>query len=212
MATGEIERRFQQSDLATMKEIESMLISAANGRNEPITENVLHYQESDVNKDRLKIQLMMIPDMIKTALSAEVQVKEVTNIRTIANAMKSSNICRGMLSEIEKVLKIYFTFPVTSATSERSFSSLQRIKTYLRNSMTHSWLNNLFLLHVHQTKTDQLDLVTIAKEFVNVNSRRLRYFGKFNSVYSVYHMYCRIINYIWSIPINIYLPTPLIVV
>lgn len=40
----------------------------------------------------------------------------------------------GMLSEVDKLLNIYFTFPVTSATAERSFSSLRRIKTYLRST------------------------------------------------------------------------------
>ena len=116
----------------------------------------------------------MVPDMIKTAVTCELPVKEVTNVRTIAKSMKQSE---GMFSEIDKVLKIYFTFPVTSATAERSFSSLRRLKTYLRNSMSHCRLNNLFLLYVHSAKTDSLDLVTVAKEFVN--SRTRRYFGTF---------------------------------
>ena len=83
-----------------------------------------------------------------------------------------------MLSEIYKVLKIYFTIPVTIATAERSFSSLRRLKTYLRSTMTQSRLNNLFILYVHAEKTDELDLKFIAKEFVSVNQRRLNYFGK----------------------------------
>lgn len=56
----------------------------------------------------------MIPHMIKTAFACEVPVKKV---RTIANAMKKNY--RGMLNEISKVVKLYFTFPVTSATAER---------------------------------------------------------------------------------------------
>ena len=35
--------------------------------------------------------------------------------------MQTLAIFRGMLSEIDKLLKIYFTFPATSVTSERSF-------------------------------------------------------------------------------------------
>ena len=75
----------------------------------------------------------MLPDMVKTAFAGEVPIKKVTNVRTIASAMEQSYIYKGMLSEIDRILKIYFTFPVTSATAERSFSSLRRIKTYLRN-------------------------------------------------------------------------------
>ena len=74
----------------------------------------------------------MLPDMIKTAFAGDVLIK-VTNVRTIANAIQQSEIYKleEMLSEIDKVLKICFTFSVTSATAERLFSSLRRIKTYL---------------------------------------------------------------------------------
>ena len=180
LAFGEVERRFQQSDLSVVKEIELLLVNAANNDAiEPISEVVLDYLGNDVDHNRFKVQLLMLPDMIKTAFSNDVSVKKVTNVRTIADAMEQSEIYKGMLSEINKVLILYFTFPVTSATAERSFSSLRRIKTYLRNTMSHCRLNNLFMLYVHSCKTDALDLVAIAKEFVSVNSRRARYFGKF---------------------------------
>ena len=70
--------------------------------------------------------------MIKTAFAGDVLIK-VTNVRTIANAIQQSEIYKleGMLIEIDQVLKICFTFTVTSATAERLFSSLRRIKTYL---------------------------------------------------------------------------------
>ena len=99
-------------------------------------------------------------------------------MRTIADTMQQSEICKGMLTEIDKILKIYFTIPVTSATAERYFSALRRIKTFLRTSMTHCRLNNLFLLYVHVTKTDSFDLKAVARDFVHVNSWRIHYFGK----------------------------------
>ena len=37
----------------------------------------------------------------------------------------------------------------------------------------------MFLAYAHTTRTDSLDLVSVAKEFVSSNSRRLNYFGKF---------------------------------
>ena len=85
---------------------------------------------------------------------------------------------KKMLGEVDKVLKIYFTIPVTTATAERSFSSLRRLKTYLRSTMTQLGLNNLFILYVHTEKTDELDPKSVARDFVSVNQRRLNYFGK----------------------------------
>ena len=98
----------------------------------------------------------MLPDMMKTA--CEDRIKRVTNVRTIASSMEQSAIYKGMLSEIDKLLKNYFTLPVTSATAERAFSALRRVKTFLRTTMTQSRLNNLFLLYIHTAKTDGLDL------------------------------------------------------
>ncbi len=71
------------------------------------------------------------------------------------------------------------TIPVTTSSAERNFSTLKRIKTYLRSSMTQSRLNHCVLLHVHQDKTDELDLHTIAKELVQINERRINFFGKY---------------------------------
>ena len=159
LAAGEIERRFEQSDLSTTTEIENTLIRAANGTMVvEIPETVLMYIQGDIDAECLKIQLLMLPDMMKTA--CEGRIKRITNVRTIASSMEQSAIYKGMLSEIDKLLKIYFTFPVTSATAERSFSALHRVKTFLRTTMTRSRLNNLFLLYIHTctAKTDGLDL------------------------------------------------------
>ena len=48
--------------------------------------------------------------------------------------------------------------PATNATSERSFSALRRVMTYLRSSIGQMRLNNLMVLHVHKDLTDGLDL------------------------------------------------------
>ena len=85
--------------------------------------------------------------------------------------MNKSDIHEAMLSEVYQLLQLYFTFPVTTATVERSFSSLLGIKTFLRSSVSDCRLNNLFLLYVHTSRTDALDLSAVAKDFVSVNSR-----------------------------------------
>ena len=46
------------------------------------------------------------------------------------------------------LLQIYATQPFTTATSERSFSTLKYIKNYLRSTMSDNRLNGLALLYV----------------------------------------------------------------
>ena len=71
-----------------------------------------------------------------------------------------------MSSEVHKLVLQYLIVPVTTATAERSFSGLKRIKTYLRNAMTQQRLNHCMLLHIHRNKADGLDLLKIATEFI----------------------------------------------
>ena len=122
----------------------------------------------------------MQPDAINTTFAGTaIHVKKETHARTIADTLNQSKIVKGMLGEVDKLLQAYLTFPVTSATAERSFSSLHRIKTFLRSTMTHQCLNNLMMLYIHTARTDSLDLVSAAREFVLANIRRLNYFDKF---------------------------------
>ena len=118
-----MERRFDQTDLHIIKDLELLLLSAANGERFQIPKALSSYMEGDVDQACLKIQLLMILDMIKTAFDGS--IKKVTIMRTLTDAMNKSEIYKGMLSEVEKLLKMYFTFPVTSAIAERAFSSLR---------------------------------------------------------------------------------------
>ena len=158
-----------------------MLLNGANGKGQPeISDAVSKYFKGKIDLPRLKTQLMMLPDVLRTVFSGSaIQLKKVTNVRTIADAFNGNEMVKRMFSEVDKLLRVYLTFPVTSATAERSFSSLRRIKKFLRSSMTSKRLSNLFLLHVHTAQTDSLDLVSVAREFVSSNARCLNYFGKF---------------------------------
>lgn len=55
------------------------------------------------------------------------------------NAIDCLNLCDIKIFEsVFILLKIFATLPVSTSTAERSFSTLRRIKTYLRNTMGQS--------------------------------------------------------------------------
>ena len=128
----------------------------------------------------------MLPDLLKTFNSANTsqKVSKVTSLRTIVDLLHSEQCCRRMFSDVLKLLKIVLTIPVTSATAERTFSSMRRLKNYLRSSMTQKLFNNMMILHIHKDKTDELDLNVIAEQFINVNERR-RTFFRVKLIYTV---------------------------
>ena len=81
-------------------------------------------------------------------------VKKVTSIDTICEAMNSNSIFKEMLPTVHQIIRLYMTVPITSATSERTFSALRHLLTYLRSSMTEKRLNHCLLLHVHKEITE----------------------------------------------------------
>jgi len=111
------------------------------------------------------------------------------------NAVEASKTLL-IFSEVRSLLQIVHTIPVTSATAEHTFSALRCLKTFLRSSMLQSRLNNCMILHVHKDRTDQVDLVSVAKEFIARCERRRSFFGTFDSwliklhlVYCYNHLY-----------------------
>ncbi|GBM01713.1 repressor of the inhibitor of the protein kinase [Araneus ventricosus] len=74
---------------------------------------------------------------------------------------KSENLPKTAISSLEKcdmtffpniyiLLKLLAVVPISVATVERSFSSLRKLKTYLRNTTSESRLNGLALLSIHR--------------------------------------------------------------
>lgn len=70
------------------------------------------------------------------------------------------NLCdKTVFPNIHNILKICATVPVTIATPERSFSTLKRIKTYLRNMTGEKRLNGLAHLSIHREIPINIDEV-----------------------------------------------------
>jgi hypothetical protein len=77
---------------------------------------------------------------------------------------------------IDSILCIMLTMPVTSATAERSFSVLRRLKTYVRSTMNNDRLSSLALMHIHRDFS--VDLNRVKEKFVSAKTRRTD-FGQF---------------------------------
>lgn len=71
-----------------------------------------------------------------------------------------------------KLLKLLCLLPVTTCTSERSFSSLRRLKTYLRSTVSEDRLNGLAMLSIHRNEVLTPD--DIIEELLKKN-RRLKF-------------------------------------
>lgn len=169
-----------------MTRIEAMLLRAASTsastKNFDVEDRavLLSYPEIDIG--RLVTQMSLFSDYLKCLNEKHnQQVKEITKISTISSLLilEDGIVSRTMFSEICKLLHIYLTCPVSSATAERTFSTLRRLKTYLRASMTQKRLNNLLIAATHKERTDAINITELCQSFISLNSHRQEFFGSF---------------------------------
>ena len=98
-----------------------------------------------------------------------------------------------MINELISVCKLLLVSPATSASGERSFSTAQRLNTWLPSTMTQECLSNLTILNSHKERTFRLSLVDTANKFADRmrNDNRKRNFGVFKeSTSSVFFFFC----------------------
>lgn len=76
----------------------------------------------------------------------------VKNLNYNLDVIEVMNNCNSNLfPNVYRLLKILATIPVTTCSAERSFSTMKRVKNYLRNRTGHERLSSLILLSVHHT-------------------------------------------------------------
>ena len=178
LLVSEITQRFNQPTFSILQEMERMIIDSCNGKTHAISSNFEGLYADCLDIPKLKTQLSLLPDVLKTGnADYEMGIKKVTTISTICQLFETCKFPKTMLSEVHKILQLYLTIPLSSATAERAFSTLRRLKSYLRSTMTQRRLNHVILLNTYKEQVDKICIHDIAKEFVSRNERRIDFFG-----------------------------------
>ena len=74
----------------------------------------------------------------------------VESTEDLVHFFSSNKHVDELIPEVVKLIKIALTMPVSTCTAECSFSTLRRLKTYLRNTMMQGKLNDNAIMHVHK--------------------------------------------------------------
>ena len=129
---------------------------------------VCDYFYDDFSKEELSAQLLTLRELHKSVVE-----DEILSVNSIQKALLSlSSTHRILINSACQLFKLLVVLPATNATSERCFSALRRIKSYLQSIMTQARLNHLMILHYHQEMIDKLDLKCIANEYILKSEKR----------------------------------------
>ena len=95
------------------------------------------------------------------------------------NIASLSELCRRLVETrrskhfllIDRLIHLVLTPLVSTATTERAFSTIKLIKTSLRSKMDDEFLTNCLVVYVEREITDTIDLDSTIDEFNAVKTR-----------------------------------------
>ena len=119
---------------------------------------------SDWDEEALKAECILLKRLIT----------KKAEIKTMRELLKLLEDYFPAFENIYILTKIAMTIPASTASPERSFSCLKRVKTYTRTAMLNERLSAVSILSIEKDRTKNIDLDKIVDVFAkNHNNRRI---------------------------------------
>ena len=123
---------------------------------------------ADHEKLQLKMQLQHYEYNV-------VQHSEFRNLLTL------SSLCQWLVRTrrsttyplVHRIIVLVLTLPVSTATTERSFSAMRIVKTRLRNKMEDDFLTNSLIIYIEREIAEKLSIDSIIDDFRDLKERRV---------------------------------------
>ena len=165
-----IKERFEQSTFRIFTEVEQLLLKSISKK--PAEEEMKTVKASFCDDQSLPCDLELLPTIFRGF--------KPVNFSDVVDVIQSlSNEKRKLIKNVVIIIRLVLTMGATFATPERSFSTMGRLKTWLRSTMSQKRFNALTLMNEKKAVLDTISLIDIANEFVSVRPSRQNIFGKF---------------------------------
>ena len=102
---AELNRHFDIPAFSIMKEMESILLQSFNCVHVSFSDYFCTLYKNELNLERLKVQLLMLPDLLKTANEGEtLRIRTVTSRGTVIQLMNLNSFSQSFFSEVNNLL------------------------------------------------------------------------------------------------------------
>ena len=164
---SEFKSRFAENDSVVLCALANILTNE-NPDDEAFKEVAKFYT---MDEDTIKSEHKMFNHMKKT----------LTDTKSVSGMLKqiADKQMMIMIPELFKLIKIFAVIPATSCSAERSFSSLRRLKTYLRNTMSQDRLTNLAVMTIEPGYVNRVlkeDMEKLINTFGSKSGRNTLFF------------------------------------
>jgi hypothetical protein len=153
--------------------MEELLLKALS--NKDISEELRYIEEiykDDIDSKLLQCQLPVLKCLLKGKYVCFNDI--YVEFKILDNSQQM------LVSEVVVLVKLLLVSPASNAMGERSFSTMRRLKTWLRSSMNQCRFNNLAILQVHNERVDDLNLAEVGNEFTSKSDQRKTFLGTFS--------------------------------
>ena len=132
----------------------------------------------DLEKSRLLSQLKTESVLKQDSFKDSDTASDDLSVPQILKVIGSSCL-RKMIPQVCRLGFLYSVSPASTATCERSFSHLRRVKSYMRAAMGQKRLNHscIGLLNVYNEELDSLNRTDIVNDFIFANEQRRKIFA-----------------------------------
>ena len=121
------------------------------------------------------------PELVPQDLGAQLHVfrsaAKFISITEAVSAFRELGTGNFLLPQVKALLRALLVIPASTATPERSFSALRRLKSWLRATMGQERLNALAIAHVHGDRVKNVSIDSLITEFVSKSDSRKLTFG-----------------------------------
>lgn len=141
---GEFNNRFSETNLSLLKSLQSLVPSSTSFLQVSSLLPFLRHYDIDIE------------GVTSEVITATTFLKEASPLSTIHHVYAQLYEAKECFPHLLLALQVAMTIGVTTASAERSFSALRRIKSYLRSTMSQDRLNNVSLLHIERDISNRL--------------------------------------------------------
>jgi hypothetical protein len=164
----ELKDRFASNDHEALISIETLLLDSI-VKSEPSAEciaKITSFYGTDLDPTKLEVELSIFYHQMNN------EILPRTDIQGICEIFRVNNYA-SLYPQIHTLFKLYLV-PVASAGAERSFSTLRRVKTWMRSTMTEDRRSSLALcVEKEVTKHLEGNIGELVSQFADSSSRRL---------------------------------------
>jgi len=112
----------------------------------------------DVSKECLNSEMTVAKNVVLQNIGSDVNF-------SIDDVLRVLSENKAIFTNLQKLFIIALTIPISSATCERSFSAMRKIKTWLRTSMLQDRFSDLSILYIEKDVSKNINSNDILEYF-----------------------------------------------